>query len=138
MTGIRSKIVLTGFYDRDKVRDMLKECLRMSKFNHLHVLTLKRVCLDGGPAPYIIMPFMANGSLLAYLRKNRKTLIVSNENNDDVSGTALIISSLLFNILQVEMVRKQLMDMCIQIAKGMEYLASMKVVHRDLAARNCM
>ena len=117
---------------------MLKECLRMSKFNHLHVLTLKGVCLDGGPAPYIIMPFMANGSLLAYLRKNRKTLIVSNENNDDVSGAALIISSLLFNILQVEMVRKQLMDMCIQIAKGMEYLASMKVVHRDLAARNCM
>ena len=117
---------------------MLKECLRMSKFDHLHVLTLKGVCLDGGPAPYIIMPFMANGSLLAYLRKNRKTLIVSNKNNDDVSGTALTLSSLVFNILQVEMVRKQLMDMCIQVAKGMEYLASMKVVHRDLAARNCM
>ena len=70
------------------VRDMLKECVRMSKFNHLHVLPLKGVCLDGGPAPYIIMPFMANGSLLAYLKKNRKTLVVSYEsdkqNTDDV------------------------------------------------------
>ena len=62
---------------------MLKECSRMSTFDHVHVLTLKGVCLDGGPAPYIIMPFMANGSLLAYLRKNRKSLVVSSDNDDD-------------------------------------------------------
>ena len=55
----------------------------MSTFDHLHVLTLKGVCLDGGPAPYIIMPFMANGSLLAYLKKNRKSLVVSSEDDDD-------------------------------------------------------
>ena len=77
---------MAGFYDHIMVRDMLKECSRMSEFDHLHVLTLKGVCLDGGPAPYIIMPFMANGSLLAYLRKNRKTLVVSNESNDDVNN----------------------------------------------------
>ena len=57
----------------------------MSSFDHVNVLTLKGVCLDGGPAPYIIMPFMANGSLLAYLKKNRKKLVISiaSENADD-------------------------------------------------------
>ena len=65
------------------VRGMLKECSRMSQFDHLHVLTLKGVCLDGGPAPYIIMPFMANGSLLAYLKKNRNSLVISSEDDDD-------------------------------------------------------
>ena len=61
---------------------MLKECSEMSKFNHPNILTLKGVCLDGGPAPYIIMPFMANGSLLAYLKKNRKRLVISSEDAD--------------------------------------------------------
>ena len=55
----------------------------MSKFDHPNVLTLTGVCLDGGPAPYIIMPFMANGSLLAYIKNNRGMLVVSRENKDD-------------------------------------------------------
>ena len=65
------------------VNDMLKECSRMLSFDYIHVLTLKGVCLDGGPAPYIIMPFMANGSLQAYLKKNRKSLVISSEDNGD-------------------------------------------------------
>lgn len=32
----------------------------------------------------------------------------------------------------------KLMDMCHQVAKGMEYLSGRRVVHRDLACRNCM
>ena len=69
------------------VRNMLEECSRMSTFDHVNVLTLKGVCLDGGPAPYIIMPFMANGSLLAYLKKNRSSLVISSEDvgDEDVS-----------------------------------------------------
>ena len=57
--------------------NLLMECTRMSTFDHPNVLTLVGVCLDGGPAPYIVMPFMFNGSLHSYLRKERHDLVVT-------------------------------------------------------------
>ena len=56
--------------------NLLKECARMHKFDHPNVLKLSGVCLDGGPAPYIIMPFMANGSLLSFLKEERENLVL--------------------------------------------------------------
>ena len=71
-----------GFYDSTAVKDLLKECSKMQKFEHPNVITLIGVCVDGGPAPYLIMPFMENGSLLNYLKKYRETLVISSENSD--------------------------------------------------------
>ena len=62
----------------------------MHKFVHPNVVPLIGVCLDGGPAPYIIMPFMGNGSLLAYLKKNRELLVVSYENKNDSEVSTIL------------------------------------------------
>ena len=63
-----------GFIDNEAVQELLSECIKMKSLNHLHVMTLKGVCLDGGPVPYIVLPYMANGSLLSYLKKERSSL----------------------------------------------------------------
>ena len=51
----------------------------MMWFNHPNVMRLIGVCIDVGEAPYIVMPFMGNGSLLAYLKKKRSCLTINEE-----------------------------------------------------------
>ena len=111
----------------------------MSRFSHAHVMGLIGVCLDAGSAPYIIMPYMANGSLLKYLKRERKSIAIQEDTDEDVVSKSVytsLITDYLF--VQVKEVRKQLMVVCSQIASGMKYLAENKYIHRDLAARNCM
>ena len=55
----------------------------MSRFKHAHVMDLIGVCLDAGPAPYIVMPYMANGSLLKYLKKERSSIVLSEDVDED-------------------------------------------------------
>lgn len=57
------------------VEDLLRECATMYTFDHPNVLKLIGVCLDGGPSPFIIMPYMVNGSLRAQLKQDRKHLV---------------------------------------------------------------
>ena len=65
-----------GFIDDGAIKELLKECETMKNFNHLHVMTIKGICLDGGPVPFLILPYMANGSLLSYIRKEQCNLVV--------------------------------------------------------------
>ena len=61
----------------------IEESLKMSLFKHAHVMGLIGVCVDAGPAPYIVMPYMSNGSLLQYLKKERQNLVCSQDFDED-------------------------------------------------------
>ena len=49
----------------------------MQDFSHPHIMSLIGVCLDAGVG--VVMPYMANGSVLSYLKKERETLLLSDE-----------------------------------------------------------
>ena len=67
----------------------------MQKFDHPNVMKLIGVCMgpsekDSGASsgPCIVMPFMAKGSLLDYLRKQADNLFVASEEDKNVSQQA--------------------------------------------------
>ena len=74
----------TGFYEKKEVMEIMTESMKMREFNHPHVLGLIGLCIDAGPAPYIVMPFMANGSLLSYLKKERPKLLLDETTDEDL------------------------------------------------------
>ena len=78
-----SLVIITGFYSTKNIEELIAESERMKKFNHPNVMNLIGVCIDVGERPYIVMPFMANGSLLAYLKKERSCFVISEDAEDE-------------------------------------------------------
>ena len=63
----------------------------MQFFDHPNVMSLIGVCVDGGAGPSIIMPYMANGSLLNFLKKERENVIVGDDKDPDTVCLILLI-----------------------------------------------
>ena len=78
-------LILLGFFDPVTVKELITEGAKMINLNHPNVLALVGICTDGGSVPYIVLPYMANGSLLNYLKKNR-TVLVTN----DISQVSIV------------------------------------------------
>ncbi len=76
--------VLSGVFDQVQIDRIMEESIKMKTFDHSNVLNLIGVCLDAGPAPYVVMPYMANGSLLHYLKKERRNLVLPVGTDEDV------------------------------------------------------
>ncbi|XP_006812809.2 hepatocyte growth factor receptor-like [Saccoglossus kowalevskii] len=101
--------ILKNDMDLNDVRRFIEEGLLMKDFDHPNVLSLIGVCVEKDGAPLIVLPFMKNGDLKAYIDNPNKVFSVKN-----------------------------LATYALHVARGMAYLSDRKCVHRDLAARNCM
>ncbi len=65
------------------IQSMLSEVTKMHDLAHPNVMTLLGVCVHADQGPSIVMPYMANGSLLDYLKKKREELDVDYEAEQD-------------------------------------------------------
>ena len=76
----------------------MEESVKMKQFNHPNVMNLIGVCTNAGPAPYLVMPFMTNGSLLSYLKNERPNLLLDETADEDLVR-ALTHLPTIYNIL---------------------------------------
>ena len=71
--------MIVGFFSEKDIKDLLSESQKMMSFDHPNVMNLIGVCTDMGETPYIVMPFMTNGSLLEFLKKKRSNFVVAED-----------------------------------------------------------
>ena len=55
----------------------------MKDFDHPNVLTILGICVDAGPIPYVVMPFMSHGCLKSYLKDHGNDLMVLSDESDE-------------------------------------------------------
>ena len=109
-------------------REFFREATLMHTFDHPNIVKLLGVCIDQEPL-CMIFEFMKLGDLNNFLRQNAPEKWGSHPS---------LTRSGHFQPRQAGLSIQQLVDICINIAAGLEYLAQNHFVHRDMATRNCL
>ncbi|CAD5222876.1 unnamed protein product [Bursaphelenchus xylophilus] len=111
---------------------------------HKNILKLVGCCTGTGPL-LVVLEYCPHGNLRDFLRKHRpKTLSINTENSENPESSNYQYTST-HKASTVEkqssldcLTLKDLIRFSTEIAHGMEFLASRKIIHRDLAARNIL
>lgn len=125
-TTVAIKVLKEGASDQTK-KDFFREAALMHEFNHPNILKLLGVCIEQEPF-CMLFQYMEHGDLNSYLRKHNTRGTMSNI--AQLSGSQVD--------LQGSLPIQLLVNMSINIAAGLEYLAQHHYIHRDLATRNCL
>lgn len=95
-----------------------REIRYTSQLHHPNIIQLLGVCTVG--EPFVMLEYMENGDLNQFLQKQ------------------IVVEDSVSMLQEDEVSPLVLLYMTVQVASGMRYLASQRVVHRDIATRNCL
>lgn len=151
--GVVSNVAVKGLKDNptvDDINNFHKEIQIMkSAGKHPNIVSLIGYCTIY-EKPLLIVEYCSNGDLQTYLRKIWKNTMngvydyksqftfeqdFQNYENDQRNR---IVENCLYDIQQEYITANDLLNFARQIANGMEFLSSNRIVHRDLAARNIL
>lgn len=94
--------------ETEHIKAFMEEVMMMRDFDHPNVMTMLGLIIKDNK-PYVCLPFMHHGDLKGFISEPQRS----------------------FQLVE-------LLQLGLQVAQGMHYLAKENFVHRDLAARNCM
>jgi proto-oncogene tyrosine-protein kinase Ret len=126
--------MLKPHHTSTEMQDLLSEYSLLKEVDHPNVIKLLGACTDTRGPIYLIMEFAKYGSLRNYLRKSREyfegsrthsRLSSNTSSSNTTSGNSSFSMSLEEDIPFIK--QKDIFIFAWQIAKGMAYLAEMKV-----------